>query len=130
MQHKDTALLASRRVVVIEDDRELCRALQFSLEIEGYTVHCHTDAEAYLRSDDRLWPSCLVVDHVLPGMTGLDLLARLAADGIAVSAILITSNPGAMLRRRADAAGVPIVEKPLLGNALAEAIRSAFDRAG
>jgi two-component system response regulator FixJ len=127
MQHKDTALLASRLVVVIEDDRELCRALQFALEIEGYAVRCYADAETYLQSGDRSAQACLVVDHVLPGMSGLDLLGRLAADGAAVSAILITSNPGAAVRRRAQAAGVPIVEKPLLGNALGEAIRSVFE---
>jgi FixJ family two-component response regulator len=119
---------ASRLVVVVEDDQDLSRALQFALEIEGYAVHCHADAEAYLRSADRRAGGCLVVDHVLPGMSGLDMLAHLAAEGAPAAAILITTNPGAALRRRADAAGVPIVEKPLLGNALAEAIRSTFER--
>jgi FixJ family two-component response regulator len=118
----------SRLVVVVEDDQDLCRALKFALEIEGYIVRCHGDAEAYLRSADRSTRGCLVVDYMLPGMSGLDMLVRLAADGASPAAILITTNPGAALRRRADAAGVPIVEKPLLGNALADAIRSAFER--
>lgn len=118
----------SRLVVVVEDDHDLRRALKFALEVEGYAVHCHEDAEAYLRSEDRAAPGCLIVDQMLPGMSGLDMLARLAADGRAPAAILITTNPGAALRRRADAAGVPIVEKPLLGNALGDAIRTAFER--
>jgi len=37
-----------------------------------------------------------------------------------VPAILITSPPSAVLRGRAEQAGVPIVEKPLLGNALVD----------
>jgi hypothetical protein len=41
-------------------------------------------------------------------------------------AILITSHPNAGVRRCAAEAGVPIIEKPLLGNALMEGIRSAF----
>jgi hypothetical protein len=40
--------------------------------------------------------------------------------------VLITSNPSTSLRRRAAAVDVPIVEKPLLGNALVDAIRTAL----
>jgi hypothetical protein len=41
----------------------------------------------------------------------------------AAPAILITSHPSPSLRERAQRAGVPIVEKPLLGNALFDKIR-------
>ena len=42
-------------------------------------------------------------------------------------AILITSNPSSMTRERAGQAGVVIIEKPLLGNTLSDAIREALD---
>ena len=41
---------------------------------------------------------------------------------------LITTNPTARVRQRADAEGVAIIEKPLLGNQLSEAVRESFSR--
>ena len=55
----------------------------------------------------------------------VDLVSALRGRGVGTPAILITTNPSVQLRRRADEAGLAIVEKPLLGNTLAEAIRSA-----
>ncbi len=54
------------------------------------------------------------------------MLAELRQRGVATPAILITTNPGPHLRVRAAAASVAIVEKPLIGNTLADAIRKAF----
>jgi FixJ family two-component response regulator len=72
-------------------------------------------------------PSCLVVDYYMPGMNGLELVAQLRARDVSIPAILITPAPSETLRARAAAAGVPIVEKPLLGSRLLESIRLAFD---
>jgi len=55
----------------------------------------------------------------------LDLIGKLRDKAISTPAILITSHPTAELARRAAGANVPIVEKPLLGNALMERIRDA-----
>ena len=66
---------------------------------------------------------CLIVDQKMPGMSGLDLIAKLRDRHDATPAILITSNPSPALREQAKQAEVPIVEKPLLGNALLEKIR-------
>jgi len=59
-------------------------------------------------------------------MNGLEMLNRLRERRVAAPAILITSHPSASVRQRAAEAGVRIVEKPLLGNALVEGIRNAF----
>ena len=56
-------------------------------------------------------------------LAGLDLIALLRAREFNAPAILITSHPSASLRDRAAEARVPIVEKPLLGNALLDKIR-------
>jgi FixJ family two-component response regulator len=58
----------------------------------------------------------------MPGLNGLDLIAKLHHRHIAAPAILIRSNPSLSLRQRAEKAAVPIVEKPLLGNALLDRI--------
>ena len=67
-----------------------------------------------------------MIDYNLPDMNGLDLLAALRRSGVTLPAILITTNPNALIRANAAAARVPIVEKPLLGNALVDGIRGAL----
>jgi len=70
--------------------------------------------------------ACFVIDEKLPGMTGLELLAALRKRQIMAPAILITSHPTILLEERAARAGVPIIEKPLLGNTLFERVRDAI----
>lgn len=84
------------------------------------------DAESLLASEASHGSLCLVLDQRLPGMSGLALLAALRAQNVTAPAILITSNPPPAVRRQADAAGVEIVEKPLLGNILAAKVREAI----
>jgi FixJ family two-component response regulator len=66
----------------------------------------------------------MVIDYKLPGADGLSLLSDLRERGVTLPAILITSHPTQSLRRRAAAATAPIVEKPLLGDVLSNAVWS------
>jgi len=116
----------NRLVVVIDDDPAVCNSLKFSLEVEGFTVRDYSSANDLLREPELADAGCLVIDYHLPEMNGLEVLNRLRARRIAAPAILITSHPSAAVRQRAAEAGVPIIEKPLLGNALVEGIRNAF----
>jgi CheY-like chemotaxis protein len=63
----------------------------------------------------------------MPDMTGLELVAHLRDRRISIPAILMTAHPTDILRNRAAAAGISIVEKPLLGGDLLDAIRDVFD---
>ena len=65
----------------------------------------------------------------MPGMTGLEVVSELRERRISVPVILITSHPNAILRERAVRAGVSIVEKPFLENALIDNIRAAVGSA-
>jgi two-component system, LuxR family, response regulator FixJ len=110
-------------VIVIDDDLAVRNSLKFSLEIEGLTVRSYATGTELLSAGDLALCNCLVVDQNMPGMNGLDLIALVRARSFAAPAILITSHPSPSLRDRAQKAGVPIVEKPLLGNALLDKIR-------
>jgi FixJ family two-component response regulator len=70
--------------------------------------------------------ACIVIDERLPGMSGLDAIAKLRGLGVETPAILITSHPSRALKRRAAAAGVAIVEKPLMGDALILKVRETL----
>ena len=115
-------------VILVDDDPAVTHAVQFSFDLEGLEVRGYRDAESLLDDADLPQGGCLVVDQNLPGMSGLSLLESLRATGVRLPAILITTNPRAVLRDRAATAGIPIIEKPLLTDALLTAVRTALSR--
>jgi len=119
---------AEHVLLVLDDDSAVRDSLKFSLEIEGFEVRVYSSANELL-SEDTLPPfSCLIVDYYMPAMNGLELVAELRHRRISIPAILITTHPNEGLRESAAAAGVPIVEKPLLGGRLLDCIRDMLDR--
>ncbi|MBL8542794.1 MAG: response regulator [Hyphomonadaceae bacterium] len=118
----------SPTVLLVDDDADLRAALTFLFETEGYAVHAFASAEAALESDESS-AACLVLDQRLPGLSGLDLLERMRAQGFSAPAILITTHPSGRERARARAAKAQVLEKPLLGDELAKLVGGA-SRAG
>jgi two-component system response regulator FixJ len=119
---------APKHVFVVDDDTAVRASIKFALELEGFEVRAFPNAEALLATERIPSPSCLVVDYHMPGMNGLDLVARLRERDKALPAVLI-SSPDDNLRNRAAILGVTMVEKPMLGAPLLNAVRAAFDGA-
>lgn len=111
-------------LLLIEDDPAVLGALTFAFDTEGYRVAAHRDPTALLAAPHIERPACIVIDHGLPGISGLHVLSKLRARGITAPALLITTHPTAALMREAGAARVEIVEKPLLGDVLAAKVRA------
>ena len=116
-------------VLVIDDDSAVRSSLKFALEVEGFAVRTYPTGSDLLDEEDMPESGCVVADYHLPGMNGLDLLARLRDRKVSLPAILITTDPSAAVRGRAATAGVRLVEKPLLSDALFQGIRAALGEA-
>ena len=129
MKNRSRASISDFVVIVVDDDVAVRNSLTFSLAIEGFTVRGYATGDELLNAGDLASCNCLVIDQKLPGLEGLDLIAKVRDRHIAAPAILITSHPSLLLRRRAEVANVPIVEKPLLGNALLDSIHAVMDEA-
>ncbi len=112
-------------VAVVDDDPAVCNSLEFSLELEGFRVRTYGSGMALLRAGDLEACDCFVIDQKMPGLSGLETIATLRSRSLSAPAILIVSDPSAVVSARAAAAKVPIVEKPFLGNALVDRIREA-----
>ena len=68
------------KVLVIEDEQEIREMLNFSLTRAGFSV-CEADsAESALRQLDGPLPALLIIDWMLPGMSGVELARRLRRD--------------------------------------------------
>lgn len=113
-------------VLVVEDDQALCSSLKFALETEGFAVRTYANGPALLAEANGHDAHCLVIDYRLPEMNGLELIGQLRASGVGAPAILITTNPTSAVLASARRAKTQIIEKPLLTNALSDAIRRAI----
>ena len=113
-------------VVVVDDDPAVRGSLTFSLELDGFDVEAFDSGEALLLRQLPSRPTCIVLDQKLPGISGLEALRQLRARHVESPAILITSHPQRSVVEAAAQAGVPIVEKPLLGDALLRDIHRAL----
>jgi len=112
-------------VFVVDDDAAVRRSLAFALDLDGFDVETLESGEALLLRDLPTDHACLVIDERLPGASGLETLRQLRARHVDLPAILVTSHPKAAFRAAAAAAGVPVLEKPLLGETLIAAIHQA-----
>lgn len=116
---------AVARVVLVEDDVALSAALRFLLEVEGFAVESFDSAEDFLAWTPLDPVGCVVLDQRLgPGLTGVEALERLRANGVGTPAILITTGAGPDVRDRVEAAGGVVMDKPILGDRLVRMIRS------
>ena len=113
-------------VIVVDDDGAVRNSLKFSLEIEGFAVRTYCNGQELLNRGDASAGSCLIIDHNLPGISGLETIARLREKHVNVPAILITTHPTLATTEHARRAHIPIVEKPFLENALIDQVQAAL----
>jgi len=69
------------RVLVVDDDASIREALERALRLEGFAVSTEPDGEAALATIARRAPEVLVVDVMMPGISGVEVVRRLRADG-------------------------------------------------
>ena len=100
-------------IAVVDDDPEVLDSFRFLLELSGYEVAIYSSAVAFLADDfDRL--SCLILDHHMPQMSGLQLAAKLRAQGSSLPILLITGSSAPALDAQATRVGIDkVLEKPV-----------------
>src|SRR5678816_4652070 len=115
-------------VAVIEDDAAARRALTRIIRAHGLRVAAFSTAEELLHALPDTRPGCLVVDVMLPGMSGPDLVERLLADRVSLPVIFVTGRIDApqMLRRR-GLGDIPCFQKPFEPTLLLQAVSRALE---
>jgi FixJ family two-component response regulator len=99
-------------VGIVDDDEAVRHSLRFLLEVIGHEVEVFASAAEFLKAKlDKL--ACLILDHHMPEMTGLELAARLRASGNAIPIMLVTGSPTAeMMARAAELRIDRVIAKP------------------
>ena len=123
MNNKTTRQL----VAVVDDDRSIQSALKDLLESAGVLSECYGSAEEFLVSDQLNQTACLVLDIRMPGMSGLDLQARLKTEGRPIPIIFITARGDTQTKTQAIKAGaLGFLSKPFDDEVLLERVRAAL----
>src|SRR6202045_259422 len=103
----------SRLVAIVDDDESVLRSLQDLIESDGLSALCFGSAEQFLDSEARNKAACLIADVRMPGMSGLELQAKLKAERCRIPIIFITAHGDAEMRITAMRTGaVEFLNKP------------------
>src|SRR5882762_4424878 len=118
----------NRVVAIVDDDAAVRVALEGLLRSAGLTARAFESAETFIESGQQSQVACLIADIRMPGMSGLDLQAKLNAEKCRVPIIFITAHGDAQMRMQALRAGaVEFLAKPFDDEALLESVRAALD---
>ena len=123
MEHAPSVL------AILDDDKAVQSALQDLIESEGMSTICFDSAEQFLDSRARHQASCLIADIGMPGMSGIELQARLKAEQCAIPIIFITARGDIPLAVSAMKEGASdFFAKPFEGGAFMVAIEHALEK--
>jgi FixJ family two-component response regulator len=117
----------AKMVAVVEDDESYRAAVQRLLKSAGVPVRSFASAEDFLKSGQQQETGCLIADIQMPGMSGLDLQAKLNAEHCPIPIIFITAHGDEEMRLQAMRAGaVKFLAKPFDGAILLDSVRVAL----
>jgi FixJ family two-component response regulator len=115
-------------VVIVDDDELIRRSLGGLMKQAGFTALTFASAEEFLTSGEERRTACLVTDIRMPGMSGLELQAKLNEAHQRIPIIFITAHGDEKLRLQALRAGaVEFLIKPFDDEALLDSVRAALE---
>ncbi|HXI51941.1 MAG TPA: response regulator [Candidatus Saccharimonadales bacterium] len=115
----------------MDDDRSIVEAIVGLLESVGYAAAGFVSAQDFLNSPQLRRTACLILDVRMPGIGGLELQRRLAAQNIHTPVIFITAHGDQELSAEVLTTGATaLLRKPFSQEALLGALRSALARTG
>ena len=118
----------AKLVAIIDDDDLMRSALQGLLKSVGLPAQTFASSEEFLQSGRQRETACLIADIRMPGMSGLELQAKLNADHCRIPTIFITAHGDEKMRMQALRAGaVEFMAKPFDDEALLDSVRAALE---
>jgi FixJ family two-component response regulator len=116
-------------LAILDDDKAVQSALQDLIESEGMSTLCFDSAEQFLDSGARHKASCVIADIRMPGMSGIELQARLKIERCRIPIIFITARGDIPLAVSAMKEGASdFLTKPFEGCAFLAAVEHALEK--
>jgi len=118
----------TKMVVIVDDDESMRNALRGLMKEVGLPAQAFASAEDFLAFDHKQQTGCVIADIRMPGMSGLELQARLKAERCNVPIIFITGHGDEKMRLQALRAGaVEFLSKPFDDEILLDSVRAAMN---
>jgi two-component system, LuxR family, response regulator FixJ len=118
----------SMPVHVIDDDADLRASLEWTLRSAGYSVKVHANAQDFCSRQQEWSPSCLVIDLLMPGMTGLQLCREITNSHTSFAFVMLTGHGDVSMAVEAMKLGAAdFLEKPCPRQKLIDAVQRASD---
>lgn len=116
-----------QRVLLIEDEPNIIEAISYLLSKDGWTVHTHSNGETAMDKVKQGVPDLIILDVMLPGRSGYDILRDLRADSAtaAVPVMMLTARGQAKDREMAERLGAThFMTKPFSNAEILESVRT------
>lgn len=118
---------AAPLIGVVDDDDSMREALESLLRSVGFRTVVFASAAEFLGARGRVSPDLLILDVLMPGMSGLELQEELVREGSRTPVVFVTAHGEAGERERALAGGaVDFLYKPFSEDSLLEAVAAAL----
>ncbi|MEM6707620.1 MAG: phosphate regulon transcriptional regulator PhoB [Pseudomonadota bacterium] len=125
--------MSGQSILIVEDEPEIREMLSFSLSRAGYEVwETETAEQAMSRLDGRL-PSMIIIDWMLPGLSGFDLIGRLRRDGLTADLplMMVTAKGEESDKLKSFESGVDdYITKPFSPRELLARVKALLRRSG
>ena len=82
----------NEKILIVEDEKDIARMIDYNLKKEGYRTVLAHDGPSGAAAADRERPDLVLLDIMLPGLDGLEVLKRLRSDGRSLPVILLTAK--------------------------------------
>lgn len=116
-------------VRIVDDDAEQLKSLAFLLRMGGFEVMTYQSAQSFLEMDDPRKPGCLLLDHRMPGMTGMELQAELVERGSLLPVIFLSAHGNIPMAMQAVHRGaMDFLVKPAAPDVLIAAVEKAVKK--
>jgi RNA polymerase sigma factor (sigma-70 family) len=114
-------------VFVVDDDASIRDALSLLISLKGLRAAVFSTAEDFLAVYDPTWRGCLLTDLKMPGLSGLELQARLQERGVTLPVVVLTAHGDVATTRAALKNGaIDFLEKPPDDDVLVDVLLNAI----
>ena len=114
-------------IYLVDDDEAVRDSLRTLLTTFGFPVEDFASGREFFERADPAIGKCLILDVNLPGESGLDVLARLKADGSTMPVVMVSGRAEAAAKRRARELGAAaFLDKPVAFDVLRATIRDVM----
>ena len=128
-RHEDTSDDRPKRILLVDDDREIIESMRVALGALGYEVSIARDGNQGLALAERIDPDLVILDMMMPKRSGFLVLEKLRRTRkMPVRIIMVTANEGSRHKAYAESLGVDdYLRKPFPMDRLIESVRRLLD---